>query len=597
LNIQQPGPADVEGAGSDPERIKRYVSYWEREPDTPKTIGILDALLSKIVTWRPEESDLYVRNRIGTSEGYYFENYFQEKDRGLLKTEEVAQAFASETRTRLYKTIHYGSFLDHLFPVEARAYWKAKDRIGKIVAVATLYALSYLFLIVAVNYLFGGLTVSTAMYQTYSGPLKTLVRDEIFREEIKNAVFKVPEGLEPCKQTVGEKLARSKETSWLIGFNRDCKKALENKSDFLATQQSRSFIWSNARVEDRIQAVVAILAFDKMLPSQRADPPSQDFEATHLFSKQSFVITPTVNFLELATQSIIVFTTILVLNFYMTRKIVLLDVLQSVKETKRPSILNFAEVELVTYLKDRRSYNFVLSLTISIVMTIVLYYFVSYSDSEVSSPEAELIGLRSYDYRLSNYGQPTYVVYWALQFAIIFSLHRIATDVTLLNQKVRRVQRKAVQLLEDLDEDEKKSTTSAINSIFGRLHTDNYTALGFVLLILVALFGLSLSKVIWNSSVSNVQTFIQSFPSFVAYAFSPFVLVSLCLVVAYWPSYPSVKKASDARRRRARSNFTLKDAGDLVTHAADIAENAETSFGFLARISSWIKALRKDAHK
>lgn len=564
-----------------------YQDFWNRKPPPPRVLALIRALSSRDWPllrsipriWTPQDPSVYVRNAQINSDSYYFENAFKtqtaEQLSAILKNNALRESHENEIKTRLYRAIHQADILDHLMPVESRAYWFGRERWAKLIICIALSLITYLLILCAPAALYRSFFVEDAIYNTYQGPHSAVVSDPKFVSALK-------------EQLPAETQARIRDASVsrlsLDGMvellksltqivNRIAPMALENLSD----QRT----WRLSNEEERKKASLYALFLETIGSNANSidDHPL----------RYTIVTTPWTNWLELFTQLMVIIIIWGLLTAYFSRKYELFQIISSCSALKRPLAVMVAISFLEGIFRSRKRFHYLIAAFVATVATCVHFYYVGDFDYRVAHPIAEVAGLTSYDYRFSTEFRPIFIAHWLLQFLLVFTVVLLSWEVGILGDCSRKLQRHIVKknlyskkatankIFRDIVAFQKTSAMFAIVAIAilvvaGILKMLEAKSVGLITARLWPLAGDQLWPLVggWNSSHARI-----------AYCFSPAVGLTLLLILALRPMYASVEQVQHAIENKQKwdeEDVQFLEAaldqleGELKVPAKDILE-------------------------
>ena len=240
---------------------------------------------------------------------------------------------------------------------------------------------------------------------------------------------------------------------------------LVNKADINISNWSLDVGWLYADDIDRNNALVDKIFFE-ILSSNGGN--NQQI----LFDKR-IVVTPSSNVQEIMSQIFILFFTILMISWFLSKKRHFCDIIDKLHESKRIPATQLLEETLVSNFYLRKKFHYLVAATAAFIVIFLHFYFMQTLSHEDAYGLSLALGLSIHDYRIAASSQWIILVYWVAQFFLIYFFTLAAWELGALNSCMKQWQGKLAKTgvagghdFRDLFRDTKTNQVTTLMYIF-----------------------------------------------------------------------------------------------------------------------------------
>lgn len=512
-------------------RVQRYYSHWSSKPSLPPSIGGFEWLFSKISTsiWRPslETTDCVDHRLIAHSRATYEELIpdYEGQEVGV-SPEYIEAAQTEEIRHRIYRAIYWGNLFDHIFPIETRYYSLSTDRILKLVIVILMTTSMYLISTVFPSFLAGNFTDQAAFRSTSQSKLYSYVKNsDVAVKFIKQTNFKTP--IITNSTTLAETV-----------FNlRSAITEKVNSENINTSSWINKLGWQKAFESERRNAISDSIFFSTVINNSEL---FKKFNAAY-----KVAISPNGNRLEIVSQVVLLFFTMLMVSWFMAKKKHFFEVMKMLANERRIPAMQLLEETLTSFFSLRKKYHYFLAAVLASVAIFAHFYAMQRSSYTAAFDIMTALKLTTYDYRIHTSSQWLTMIYWTAQFVLIYFFTLVAWELGSLNSCMRQWQGKLVKA-HILDKHE-------FSDKFSNIRTAQLTIILFAFIFACVLFLLSFLKYYANLSNISLAFFPMGWDQlkkfliwdnlFVIYIFSPPLLFLGVVSFAAKPCFNNSEEA------------------------------------------------------
>lgn len=491
--------------------LEKYIEYWKKEVPLPKQF-IIKRLFRKI--WTAEKSE-FSKLPEQEDQDHQFQDLVDKNDIAEIDREqqnELDTALSKEIKARIYSIVHHGTLIDHLMPVESRAFFSGRHCIK--------FAIIYILLIISIGGIFGWLANTYNVWKDDDVILKSYsgINSHLFN---KRSAFSKPE-----KRVLS--LLGEANTKINFEVKRDDKKPLYNLFTYSYVTAcglvdnnsiSQSLVqfrddFNIVKNEDLHNFITYVIFFHAILEDNRLKE--------HFIKSSKIVTNLQHNYLELMSQAVLVAIAIIFLCIFFCLKTSVYKTIRSVdsrvvrisfddvdsKEVQL-AMLNIYERLILKNYKNRKLFHYLLAVFSSSLVIALHVIMAEKGLYSVGLMNATNLGLVPYDYRISTDTNILFLFHWALQFVIIYVIVLTGWEI----KQLKTVQKEMLRIINKNDDTQETISTP--------VDIKSYWLVGYGLLSFALIGQVVVSALKLNGYVPHFNLFDLNQWFYYFYIFSP----------------------------------------------------------------------------